>query len=59
MQRLSRLVDSYIEKQSVPAYLIAGHGIYTWAKDARQARIQVEALEFMFECEVMQRRMSL
>jgi methylthioribulose-1-phosphate dehydratase len=59
MQRLSRQVDSYIERQPVPAYLIAGHGIYTWAKDARQARIQIEALEFMFECEVMQRRLSL
>jgi methylthioribulose-1-phosphate dehydratase len=61
MQRLSGVVDAYIERHRdmPPAYMIAGHGIYTWAGNERQARIQVEALEFMFECELMRRRLAL
>ncbi|HEX7381836.1 MAG TPA: methylthioribulose 1-phosphate dehydratase [Nevskiaceae bacterium] len=32
--------------------LIAGHGLYAWGRDVTQARWRVEALEFMFECEL-------
>ncbi len=35
------------------AYLIEGHGLYTWGRDIRQARLRLEALEFMLECEWM------
>jgi methylthioribulose-1-phosphate dehydratase len=35
-----------------PAYLIAGHGLYAWGADVAQARWRVEALEFMFACEL-------
>jgi methylthioribulose-1-phosphate dehydratase len=60
MKRLSALVDRQLAEHSgVPAYLIAGHGLYTWARDARQVRIQVEALEFMFECELMRKKSGL
>ena len=31
------------------AFLIAGHGLYTWAADLAGARRQVEVLEFLFE----------
>lgn len=34
------------------AYLIAGHGLYTWGKNIQQARYRVEALEFMLACEL-------
>ncbi|MDB6117723.1 MAG: methylthioribulose-phosphate dehydratase [Verrucomicrobiaceae bacterium] len=30
-------------------FLIAGHGLYTWAADLAGARRQVEVLEFLFE----------
>lgn len=33
------------------AFLIAGHGLYTWGRDVGEARRHVEALEFLLECE--------
>lgn len=38
-------------------FLISKHGLYTWGKDVAEARRQIEALEFLFECEG--RRLSL
>lgn len=32
------------------AYLLAGHGTYTWAADLATAQLQLEALEFLFTC---------
>jgi methylthioribulose-1-phosphate dehydratase len=31
------------------AFLLKGHGLYTWAESLEQARNQIEALEFLFE----------
>lgn len=57
--RLSAQVNAWItEHGALHAYLIAGHGLYTWARDLRQAGIQIEALEFMFECELLLRRIG-
>jgi methylthioribulose-1-phosphate dehydratase len=57
MLRLSARVKAWIaEHGALHAYLIAGHGLYTWARDVRQAALQVEALEFMLECELLRRR---
>lgn len=59
MTRLSAQVDAWItEHGALHAYLIAGHGLYTWARDLRHAGIQIEALEFMFECELLLRRIG-
>ncbi len=56
MERLSAKVNAWIgEHGAIHAYLIAGHGLYTWARDARHAGLQVEALEFMLECELLRR----
>lgn len=33
-------------------YLIRGHGFYTWGKDMKEAKIRVEAFEYIFECEL-------
>lgn len=41
-QALERRADAH-------AFLIRGHGLYTWGKDLDQARRHVEALEFMLE----------
>ena len=35
----------------IRAYLICGHGVYTWGPDLDTTRRQVEALEFLFACE--------
>lgn len=51
--RLAATVDAHTKKHpQTPAYVIAGHGLYAWGADAAQARWRVEALEFMFECEL-------
>lgn len=34
------------------AYLIAGHGLYTWGSSIQEALRHLEALEFLFECEL-------
>jgi methylthioribulose-1-phosphate dehydratase len=57
--RLSREVDGYMREQNgVCGYLIAGHGLYTWGSSVAQARHRVEALEFMFECELWNERLG-
>ena len=50
IERLSREVDAHLNRSSAAAYLLAGHGLYTWGHDVAQARHRVEALEFMLEC---------
>ena len=50
---LSRRVDAHMQEQTgVFAYLIAGHGLYTWGATVREAKHRLEALEFMLECEL-------
>lgn len=54
--RLATRVDAWIKQHPhVSAYLIAGHGLYTWGDTVAQARHRVEALEFLFECELHSR----
>ena len=51
--RLAAKIDVHMKQRpQTPAYLIAGHGLYAWGRDVAQARHRVEALEFMFECEL-------
>lgn len=51
--RLAAQVDAHMKRHpETPAYLIAGHGLYAWGANVAQARHRVEALEFMFECEL-------
>ena len=39
-----------------PGYLIRGHGVYVWARDMDAALARLEALEFMLDCELQDRR---
>jgi len=39
------------EHPSTDAFLLSGHGLYTWGEDLEEAARHVEALEFLFECE--------
>jgi len=38
------------ERFRVPGFLIAGHGLYAWGKDAASAQRHTEGFEFLFEC---------
>jgi len=52
LEALSQDVLTMLKYQpNVHAFLIAGHGLYTWAESIFKAKIQVEALEFMLDCE--------
>jgi len=57
--RLAKQVDEYMETHPLPvAYMIAGHGYYTWGNTIKEALINIEALEFLFSCELMKRRIT-
>jgi methylthioribulose-1-phosphate dehydratase len=54
--RLSRVVDAHMKTgRAAHAYLIRGHGLYAWGPTVDEARHRVEALEFLFECELSER----
>jgi methylthioribulose-1-phosphate dehydratase len=42
--------DGQAQAQAQVAYLIEGHGTYTWAADLPTCRRHIEALEFLFQC---------
>lgn len=48
----SRLETRLRAEPLLAGCLIAGHGLYAWGQDVARARWRVEALEFMFECEL-------
>lgn len=53
IERLAREVDAYMDSHDpIFGYLIASHGFYTWGATVDEALNRVEALEFLFECEV-------
>lgn len=50
--RLAARVNDWIDQRGdILAYIIAGHGFYSWGPTVDAAVNAVEALEFMFECE--------
>jgi methylthioribulose-1-phosphate dehydratase len=54
--RLAGTVEEWIDRRGpVRGYLIAGHGFYTWGENVAAALRHVEALEFLFECELRMR----
>jgi methylthioribulose-1-phosphate dehydratase len=57
--RLSNQVARYLDRHGpVPGYLIAGHGVYTWGGSVHEATRHLEALEFLFQCELEMRRIA-
>jgi methylthioribulose-1-phosphate dehydratase len=53
ISRLARVVESQMKTgRAAHAYLIRGHGLYAWGRSVDEARHRVEALEFLFECEL-------
>lgn len=51
--RLAGAVEGYLENNDgVVAYIIAGHGFYTWGRSMADALRHVEALDYLFACEL-------
>ncbi len=48
---LAKAVEVYAENEEMRAFLIAGHGMYTWGTTIAEARRHVEVVEFLLECE--------
>ena len=42
----------------VPGYLLAGHGLYAWGATMADAQRHVEALEFLLQCALEERRIT-
>jgi len=49
MNRLSSKIKDVVKDPAVHAFLISGHGLYTWGKTIGDAERHVEILEFLFE----------
>jgi len=55
IERLSARVETWMQQhEHTVGYLISGHGFYTWGDSINAAMRHVEALEFLFECELRQ-----
>ena len=53
MPKLVAQVDAWLDAgKPLHAYLIDGHGIYTWGRDMRETHRHLEALEFLLACEL-------
>lgn len=51
--RLAQEVENYLDRhEPIHAYIIAGHGFYTWGASVGEALRHLEALEFLFDCEI-------
>lgn len=52
MMAIGRELDGYLASGPVcPAFILAGHGIYTWGNTVAEAKRHSEAMEFLMECE--------
>lgn len=53
MPELVARVDAWLDAgKPLHAYLIDGHGIYTWGRDMAETQRHLEALEFLLSCEL-------
>ncbi len=51
--RLAVVIDRYLDKASrFYGYVIAGHGLYTWGESIPEALRHLEALDYLFDCEI-------
>jgi len=51
--RLAKLVEQYLDNnENCYAYIIAGHGLYTWGITVKETLRHLEALDFIFDCEL-------
>ena len=50
--RLAQQVADYLDRHHIHAYIIDGHGLYTWGSSVQETLRHLEALDFLFECEL-------
>ncbi len=59
MVALAKEVADYMKLNPRPyGFLIRNHGLYTWGKDMREAKIRVETFEYLFASEVTMRSLN-
>jgi len=59
MSELVEQVDAWLDAgKPLHAYLIDGHGIYTWGRDMKETHRHLEALEFLLGCELDLKRLK-
>ena len=52
MMELAKQADMYLsDNPACPAFILAGHGIYSWGSSVAEAKRHSEAMEFLMECE--------
>lgn len=56
---LAREVDARLAQGFFPAYLIRGHGLYTWADTLDRCFHQIEALEHLLKVELARHQLTL
>ena len=59
MPDISRAFDVYLNANKpthapAPAYLLEGHGVYTWGKTVLHAKQKLEAIEYLLELKYME-----
>lgn len=53
ISRLATVIDNYLSRHpDASAYILAGHGFYTWGNNMEDAMRHVEALDYLFTCEL-------
>ncbi len=59
MRDIEAGVDAWLDAgKPLYAYLIDGHGLYTWGRSMPEARRHIEALEFLLACELDLKRLG-
>ncbi|MGC9457439.1 MAG: methylthioribulose 1-phosphate dehydratase [Halothiobacillaceae bacterium] len=59
IRQLAIQVDAHLRANpEMVGFLIRGHGLYTWGAAVSDAVRHIEALEFMFDCELSHRRIA-
>ena len=59
MADIEAKVDTWLDAgKPLYAYLIEGHGLYTWGRGMTEARRHLEALEFLLACELDLKRLG-
>ena len=53
---ITKFIDKKPENQAFHAFLIAGHGIYTWGKSVKEVIRHVDALETLLESYIAERQ---
>lgn len=58
-QALAERVEARLSgKAAVPAYLLAGHGLYVWGTTMADAQRHLEGIEFLLQCALEERRLQ-